>query len=107
MCEYDIDCDSIADLRDDAGRAALDVRWDDLECSWLTALRAGRDAPSWLVADRLKKDGYNGILVPSFVPGATSENNNLVLWRWGPDLPQKVIVYDPSGRLPKDQLSWL
>lgn len=107
MCEYDIDCDSIADLRDDAGRAALDVRWDDLDCSWLTALRAVRDAPSWLVADRLKKDGYNGILVPSFVSGATSENNNLVLWRWGPDFPQKVIVYDPSGRLPKDQLSWL
>jgi RES domain-containing protein len=29
-----------------------------------------------------------------------------VLWDWGPDLPHKVTVFDPSGRLPKDQLSW-
>ena len=106
MCEYNIDCDGIADLRNDAGRAALGVMWDDLDCSWLTALRAGRDAPSWLVVDRLKKAGNSGIILTSFMPGATSENNNLVLWRWGPDRPHQVIVYDPSGRLPKDQLSW-
>ena len=106
MCEYDIDCDGIADLRDAAGRAALGVAWDELDCGWLTARRAGRDAPSRLVVDRLKKAGNNGILVPSFVTGATADNNNLILWRWGPDLPHKVIVYDPGGRLPKDQLSW-
>lgn len=106
MCEYDIDCDGIADLRDEAARAALGVDWDELNCSWLTELRAGRDAPSWLVVDKLKKAGNNGILVPSFVPGATTDNINLVLWHWGPDLPHQVIVYDPSGKLPKDQLSW-
>ena len=106
MCEYDVDCDGIADLRDDAGRATHGVTWDELDCSWLTDLRAGHDAPSWLVADRLKKAGHSGILVPSFVPGAAADNNNLVLWRWGPDLPHQVIAYDPSGRLPKDQLSW-
>lgn len=106
MCEYDVDCEGIADLRDDAGRATHGVTWDELDCGWLTDLRAGRDAPSWLVVDRLKKAGHSGILVPSFVPGATADNNNLVLWRWGPDLPHQVIVYDPSGRLPKDQLSW-
>ena len=67
---------------------------------------AGKDAPSWLAADRLKSSGHRGILVPSFVPGATEANINLVLWRWGPDLPHKVNVYDPSGRLPRNQLSW-
>jgi RES domain-containing protein len=106
MCEYDIDCDGIADLRDEAGRAALGVSWDELDCSWLTDMRAGRDAPSWLVVDRLKEAGSSGILVPSFVPGATTDNNNLVLWRWGPDLPHRVVVYDPGGRLPRNRLSW-
>lgn len=106
MCEYDIDCDGIADLRDDAGRALNGVRWDELGCSWLADMRAGRDAPSWLVVDRLKHSGHNGILVPSFAPGATANNHNLVLWRWGPDLPHQVIVYDPSGRLPKDRSAW-
>lgn len=31
---------------------------------------------------------------------------NLVLWRWGPELPNRIRVYDPSGRLPANQLSW-
>lgn len=106
MCEYDIDCDDIADLRDDAARATHGVTRDEIACSWLADLRAGRDAPSWLVVDRLNKAGSSGILVPSFVPGATADNVNIVLWRWGPDLPHQVIAFDPSGRLPKNQLSW-
>lgn len=34
------------------------------------------------------------------------ERANSVLWKWGPDLPYRVSVYDPSSRLPKDQGSW-
>ena len=106
MCEYDVDCEDIADLRDDAARAAHEITYEDLSCAWLVHQRAGRQAPSWLAADRLKAAGRAGILVPSFAPGAIEANVNLVLWLWGPDLPQKVEVYDPTGRLPRDQLSW-
>lgn len=106
MCEYDVDCDPIADLRTEADRYALGVAFDDLACAWLAFLRAGKDAPSWLVVDRLKTDGHAGVLAPSFAPGAGPTNCNLILWRWGPDLPTRVSVFDPSGRLPKDQLSW-
>jgi len=106
MCEYDVDSTDIADLRDDEGRARHSVELAELDCAWLTALRAGRDARSWLVADRLRAEGLVGVLVPSFVPGASAANANLVLWQWGPDLPHKVAVFDPSGRLPKNQLSW-
>ena len=83
MCEYDVDCDSVVSLRDDAARTAQGVHRADLACGWLTFQLAGRDAPSWLVVDRLKSAGNSGILVPSFVPGATDANVNLVLWRWG------------------------
>jgi RES domain-containing protein len=106
MCEYDVDCEGIADLRDETGRKHHKVSLDDLACGWLTCQLERREAPSWLVADHLKAEGYSGILVPSFVPGATDANRNLVLWRWGPDLPHLVVVFDPSGRLPKNQLSW-
>lgn len=106
MCEHDVDCDGVADLRDDAARSAHGTPLAELACAWLTFHLAGKPAPSWLAADRLKAVGHNGILVPSFVPGATEANVNLVLWRWGPDLPTKVLVYDPTGRLPKNQLSW-
>lgn len=106
MCEYDVDCADIADLRDDAGLNKHGVAWDEIACGWLACQREGRDAPSWLVVDRLRSGGHSGIIVPSFVPGAAATHNNLVLWRWGSDLPHRVNVYDPSGRLPKNQLSW-
>lgn len=106
MCEYDVDCDEVADLRDDAARLRQGVFYSELSCGWLTYQLAGKEAPSWLAVDRLKASGHSGILVQSFVPGATGTNVNLVLWKWGPDLPHKVNVYDPSGRLPANQLSW-
>ncbi len=106
MCEYDIDCDPVADLRTDASRNAAGVALDDLSCAWLDFLRAGEEAPSWRVVDQLKATGNAGMLSPSFFPGAGPTNSNLILWRWGPDLPTQVSVFDPSGRLPKNQLSW-
>ena len=106
MCEYDVDCEPVADLRTEASRSEHGVQLEELACGWLTYQRAGKDAPSWLVADALKNKGIAGILVPSFVPHATSANCNVILWNWGPDLPIRVIVFDPSNRLPRDQLSW-
>ena len=47
-----------------------------------------------------------GILVPSFTPGATQRDENLVLWDWSERPPHQVKVFDPSGRLPRDQRSW-
>ena len=83
MCEYEVDCDDVTDLRDDAARSAQGVARADLACSWLSFQLAGQEAPSWRVVDNLKAGGGSGILVPSFVPGATAANINLALWRWG------------------------
>jgi RES domain-containing protein len=106
MCEYDVDCAEVADLRDTDGRKRHGVDLADLACSWLTCQDDRREAPSWLIAERLRNEDFCGILVPSFVPGAPTSHHNLVLWRWGPDLPHKIMVYDPGGRLPKNQTSW-
>jgi RES domain-containing protein len=106
MCEYDVDCEDVVDLRTEKDRASHNVDLADLACPWLTFQLAGKDAPSWRVASRLRAAGQAGILVPSFVPAASEPSNNLVLWAWEPDLPHRVQVFDPSGRLPKNQLSW-
>jgi RES domain-containing protein len=106
LCSYDIDCEDIADLRTDADRAALGVEFNDLACAWGNALIARREPESWGVVRRLIAAGHAGILVPSFANGATADDQNLVLWRWGPILPHRVTVYDPSGKLPKNALSW-
>ncbi len=106
LCSYDIDCDDIADLSTPEGRSAAGVMLDDLACAWALALAEGRRPASWDIHDRLAARGIAGIVVPSFAPGADDSDRNLVLWNWGPELPHRVTVFDPSGRLPKDQLSW-
>jgi RES domain-containing protein len=105
FCSYDVDCEDIADARSEDGRA-LGVTLAELACNWADDLRHGKTPASHQVVRRLQADGYAGVLVPSFANGATADDHNLVLWRYGPDLPHKVQVYDPSGRLPKNQLSW-
>ena len=106
LCSYDVDCEDIIDLRTEATRAAAAVALQDLACAWADDLAAGREPTSHAVVRRLMADGAAGVLAPSFANGAREDDQNLVLWRWGPDPPHRVAVFDPSGRLPKDQLSW-
>jgi RES domain-containing protein len=106
LCSYDVDCEDIADLTTAPTRAALNIALSDLACPWASALIAGREPESWPIVRRLLATGHAGALVPSFAHGATTDDRNLVLWRWGQDLPHKVAVYDPTGKLPKNQLSW-
>lgn len=106
ICEYEIDCDPIADLRTGDARAGQGVSLGDLACGWLTHMRAGREPPSWLVVDALRAQGFAGMIAPSFAPGAGNDDHNLILWRWSPDLPVRVTVHDPDGRLPRDQSAW-
>jgi RES domain-containing protein len=106
LCSYDVDCADIADLQTDAGRAAHDVMLRDMACSWFSYISDGEKPPSWRIAERMISDGYAGILVPSFAPRQTVANQNLVLWRWSDHPPHQVRVFDPSGRLPRNQLSW-
>jgi RES domain-containing protein len=106
LCSYEVACEDIADLRTAEGRAEHLVGIEDMACPWFTRLAAGKEPPSWQIARRLHREGRAGVLVPSFAPGATADDHNLVLWRWSEGPPHQIRVFDPSGRLPKDQLSW-
>ena len=106
LCSYEVVCDDIADLRSSEGLAEHGVKFADIACPWFSLLAERREPPSWNVARRLRGQGKAGILVPSFAPGATTGDHNLVLWRWSDRPPHRVQVFDPSGRLPRDQLSW-
>ena len=66
----------------------------------------GKFPASWRIVQRLIALGTAGILVPSFATRAKPDAANLVLWRWGKELPHKVTVHDPGGKLPKDGASW-
>jgi RES domain-containing protein len=106
LCAYEVDCDDIVDLRTDEARTAQRVAAQDMAAGWFSFLAEGDEPPSWRIARRLIGEGAAGMLAPSYAPGATLADHNLVLWRWGEKLPHRIAVFDPSGRLPKDQLSW-
>ncbi len=106
ICSYNVDIDDLVDLRTETQRAASGIALADLACAWAYDLAYGRKPASWNVAEQLIAAGASGIFVPSFAVGARTDMANLVLWKWGPKLPHKVEVHDPSGRLPKDQKSW-
>ncbi len=106
LCSYEVDCEDIVDLRTDEARASRGVAAQDMAAGWFSFVAEGRQPPSWRIAGRLIDEGAAGILVPSYAPGASAAHQNLVLWEWSDALPHKVAVFDPSGRLPKNQLSW-
>ena len=106
LCGYDVDCEDMADLTDQEVRASLGIKLSDLSCGWAGILDRGLVPPSWSVANRLMAAGYAGILVNSFASGATEFDLNAVFWLWAPVPPHRVRVLDPSGRLPRNDLSW-
>lgn len=106
LCEYDVDCEPIADLSTENGRKAEGVALADLACAWKKLMLERKPVPSWKVAERMAGKGHAGMLVPSFFVGATQKHVNLVLWTWGDELPTMVRVHDPDGKLPTDRSSW-
>ena len=99
MVAYAVDCADVADLTDPALRGEIGCAWEDLASRRLAV-------PSWQMAERLKAEGMAAALVPSFAARARPDDVNLVLWRWGEDLPHRVVAVDAHGRLPKDDISW-
>jgi RES domain-containing protein len=106
VCTYDVDVEDIVDLRDGTGRKSNGVALAELDCAWADDVANRREPASWRLAERLIAGRSAGVLVSSFAIGARSDMTNLVLWKWGPVVPHRVEVFDPSGRLPKDQTSW-
>ncbi|HUZ67719.1 MAG TPA: RES domain-containing protein [Beijerinckiaceae bacterium] len=105
ICMVDVDCADIVDLSNDAARADEGVAFDDMGGAWGLALAERKKPVSWTIAEALIARGAAGVLVPSFAHRAPAGLTNLVLWKWGADLPHKARVIDPNARLPRNQRS--
>ena len=70
--------------------------------TWRAEQFAGETPVTQLFADRLIQAGYAGILVPSFAYRASESDLNLVLWRYGSELPTQITLVDDEGRLSSD-----
>ena len=100
LCAYEVDVEHVFDAEDGEQRRALGVRASDLACpTWESEMLSGELPASQALADRLIAEGYSGMRVRSFAVGTGAEDLNLVLWRWGPEWPNRVVLVDDEGRL--------
>ena len=100
LCAYEVDVEPVFDAEEGESRRALGVSDSDLTCpAWEAEMLAGKIPASQAVADRLIAEGFAGIRVRSFAAGTGADDLNLVLWRWGPERPNRVVLIDDEGRL--------
>jgi RES domain-containing protein len=99
LCAYEVDCEHILDLTQQAVRVQLGLGDDELAAPWEDQVDRGRTPPTHSLARRLIDEGIAGIIVPCFAPGADSAARNLVFWDWGRRRPHCVRVIDDEGRL--------
>ncbi len=97
---YEADIAAVFDSRDEAALAAHGMSPAALaDASWRDQMKARGEAPTQSFARALSEAGYDGLLVRSFAPGATADDLNLVLWRWGDTGPSRLALIDDEGRL--------
>jgi len=100
LVSYDAAIDAIFDCRDSEALAAESMTADALAApTWRDEMKAAGEAKTQGLARRLMKAGHSGLLVRSFAPGASADDMNLVLWRWGDSAPARLVLIDDENRL--------
>ena len=100
LCAYEVDAESVFDAQSEECRRALEVSEFDLACpAWEAEMLARAIPASQTLADRLLAAGHVGMRVRSFAAGTGTDDLNLVMWRWGPDPPARVVLVDDEDRL--------
>ncbi|MTH80207.1 RES family NAD+ phosphorylase [Paracoccus aestuariivivens] len=100
LVAYDARIERIFDATDPANLAAAEIDPATLAAAdWRSRMLAEGRAPTQVMAARLIGEGYAGMQVRSFAPGAGSDDFNIVLWRWGADGDAILRLVDDEGRL--------
>lgn len=100
LVAYRADIDPVFDATDVAALARYGWTDDDLAAGdWRLQMRTKGTATTQDMAAHLAAEGYSGMRVRSFAPGISAGDVNLVLWRWGEQLPVLLTVIDDEGRL--------
>lgn len=100
LVSYDAEIGRVFDCRDKAALARMDMDAAGLaDTSWRDQMKVNGEAKTQAFARRLIAEGYHGLLVRSFAPGAGESDLNLVLWKWGAGAPARLTLIDDENRL--------
>ena len=100
LVSYEADIESVFDTRDKAALLSRGMTANDLATlTWRDEMKKSGEALTQAFARNLHDDGYHGLLVRSFAPGAGAADLNLVLWEWSAVRPAQLTLIDDEGRL--------
>ncbi len=100
LVSYDADIETVFDCRDDAALRAQGIDAAALaDPTWRDQMKVSGEAKTQTFARKLAAGGCCGLLVRSSAPGASDDDLNLVLWRWGSLAPGRLILIDDEDRL--------
>lgn len=100
LVSYEAEIEGIFDTRDEIALAGQGMSADALAAStWRDEMKAAGEARTQAFASRLFAIGFNGLLVRSFAAGATADDLNIVLWKWGDKAPSRLTLIDDEHRL--------
>jgi RES domain-containing protein len=100
LVSYDAEINNVFDSTDEAALQAEDMDTATLSATtWRDEMKAKGEARTQTFARTLIANGCCALLVRSLAPGASEQDLNLVLWRWGNGLPARLILIDNEGRL--------
>lgn len=104
LVAYQVDVDAVVDFRGGYDPAVWPREWSEAGCDWKFIARIERhDPPTWRIGDRLITDGLKGILYPSYRRGG---GTNLVLFVANLMPRDRILPFDPAGKLPRNRRSW-
>jgi len=106
LCAYSVDCKNIVDISDPKEQARYGVTASDIATDWEFQIIIGNTPVTWVLAEKMIQNNIAGIIAPSFTVNTTPDARNLILWKWGDEVPHQVLVIDHDDRLPKTQSSW-
>ncbi len=102
LVSYEADIAPILDATDAAALADFDMTLETLAADgWRLQMQTVGQSETQAFAEQMAAEGYAGLLVRSFARGAGNDDLNLVLWRWGPDRPTRLVLNDDERRLPQ------
>ena len=97
---YRAEIEMVFDAGDTAALGAAGLDEASLaDRTWRDQMIKSGEARTQRFARDLIAEGYNGLLVRSFVKGAGTDDMNLVLWRWSESDPSLLELIDDEERL--------
>ncbi|MCA1661753.1 MAG: RES domain-containing protein [Novosphingobium sp.] len=100
LVAYDAAIERVFDGRDSGALAGAGIAPDELAVTdWRESMRGAKLTPTQNFARRLSGEGWNALLIRSFARGASQDDLNLVLWRWGDKPPSRMTLIDHEVRL--------